>query len=230
MRAPTPTTDRVCIPAAQWCPANSYMGPDGACLPATQCTAGAQYLRSAAHQTADNNCVARTTCGAGEFVAAPATTTTDTVCVAASVCEAGIEQPTSGTTGGGDVVCEDRCRTVCGADEALQTPCTERSQRTCTTLSTPTATRAPVVSADGLDLKLSPASGGKVVVTGGLEMNGADVGAWLQGLQSELQTLRDAVQAKDASARQELAAVRAENIALQHRVSVLEECKPTLCR
>ena len=39
-----------------------------------------------------------------------------------------------------------------------------------------------------------PGRGGKVIVSGSLEMNGADIGAWLQSLQAELQTLRAALQ------------------------------------
>ena len=137
--------------------------------------------------------VARTICGPSEFEAAPATATTDTVCVATSACDPGIEQPTGGTTTGGDVECADRC-TACEAGMALQTPCDSTRQRTCARLADPPTGSRPALSAVGADLALVPGRGGKVIVSGSLEMNGADIGAWLQSLQAELQTLRAALQ------------------------------------
>lgn len=214
VRAATATTDRVCLPTATWCPEGQYVGPTGLCQTATpSCPPGQFWSRAGPHNNAV--CTPVTTCGASEFAAVAATPTSDAVCVASSICNPAIETEATGSNG---PVCDDKC-SPCPDGAAVQVACDAENARVCAQPAPASGSGvAPSIQADGRDLTATPGAGGKFKVDGPFEMQGIDVGAWIKGLQDELQTLRAAVLQKDRATQQQLAAAQVEIKQLRSRL------------
>lgn len=217
---PTPSTDRVC----QDCTLETQVFRDGACQPAATCQPD-EFVLVPAGDGYDTVCRSVTTCGSDQMQMSGPDRTSDRVCSSSYNCDPVLQTSTSNG-------CSDSC-TECGDDRALQTACTANSDRQCIQLvqSASSGASTPSIESSGADINVVPASGGEVNVQGALtadslSLQGADVVAWLQALQTEVKTLRSAALAKDLAAQAQTMQLQQEVAMLKQRVAALEVLVP----